>query len=180
MVVDADDVAKIPDADEALAAMEDQEVASLLDDSTAADLQEQEAAIVQDPGEEGQEETPGPRKRSASTKEHASRKSIRSCQRVRMSFPPSRTAALSFGGRPDITNEAALDVTGIEIGSFVLAEGRAPTGERAFFRAVVTALRGKFPPIVVRFLSTSDGETHPLCLPCPIVSYVMKSQLLLQ
>ena len=119
------------------------------------------------------EETPGPRKRSASNEEHASRKSIRSCQRVRMSFPPSKTAALSFGTRPEITNEAALDVTGIQIGSFLLAEGRAPTGERAFFRAVVTALRGKFPPIVVRFLSTSDGETHPLCLPCPIVSYVM-------
>ena len=59
----------------------------------------------------------------------------------------------------------------------LLAKGFAPSGQKEWFRAEVTALRPPpaFPPIVVKFSATEDGATLPLALPRPVTAYVIKA-----
>jgi len=66
------------------------------------------------------------------------------------------------------------DVRGVSVGDELLARGFAPCGERAWFRSRVLALRVRAPHIVVRFLATETGASHPLALPRPNTAYVNK------
>ena len=75
----------------------------------------------------------------------------------------------SVGEEMDTDDE--MDTNGFEIGQEVLARGLAPAGHRDWFRATVTAIRDKYPPIVVKFHSTVDGNPLGLLLPQPRVSY---------
>jgi hypothetical protein len=61
-------------------------------------------------------------------------------------------------------------------GSEVLAMG-LHAGVRKRFKAVVTGLRKQFPRIVVKYIATEDGGTHPLELPDPITAYVTMSDV---
>jgi hypothetical protein len=61
-------------------------------------------------------------------------------------------------------------------GSEVLAMG-LHAGVRKRFKAVVTGLRKQFPRIVVKYVATEDGGTHPLELPDPAIAYVTMSDV---
>ena len=56
----------------------------------------------------------------------------------------------------------------------VEAMGRAPTGDRDWFKAIVTKIRTKpsWPPIVVKYTATLTGVTNPLALPEPRTAYL--------
>ena len=96
-----------------------------------------------------------------------------------------KAAASSFRSAPalrrqSIPNDVANDTSGIEVGQAVLARGFAPSGERVWFKAEVTALRPprRWPPIVVKFTATHpEGDTQPLLLPRPITAYVHRADL---
>lgn len=77
----------------------------------------------------------------------------------------------------EIDNAAAFDVSGIEVGMTLLAKGFAPSGQKEWFRAEVTALRPppSFPPVVVKYIATEHGETISLALPRPRSAYVIKA-----
>lgn len=82
--------------------------------------------------------------------------------------------------RASIPNDVANDTSGLEEGQCVLARGLAPSGERVWFKAVVTALRPprRWPPIVVKFTATHpEGDTQSLLLPRPINAYVHRADL---
>jgi hypothetical protein len=48
----------------------------------------------------------------------------------------------------------------------------AAAGGEAFFRARVAAIRSRFPPIKVKYISTLAGETDAIKLPAPIAAFV--------
>jgi len=56
----------------------------------------------------------------------------------------------------------------------VEAMGRAPTGDRDRFKAIVTKIRTKpsWPPIVVKYTATLAGVTNPLAVPEPRTAYL--------
>jgi hypothetical protein len=58
-----------------------------------------------------------------------------------------------------------------------MAKGFAPSGQKEWFCAQVTALRAppSFPPIVVKFIATADGSDMALALPRPNSAYVIKA-----
>ena len=65
-----------------------------------------------------------------------------------------------------MTNEWSTG--GLSVGDAVEAMGRAPGGERAWFKAQVIGLRERaWPPIVVRYTATLEGA-----LPEPITAYL--------
>ena len=61
-------------------------------------------------------------------------------------------------------------------GATVLAMG-LHAGVRKRFQAQVIKLRTQFPRIVVKYLATEDGGTHPLELPDPITAYLTMSDI---
>ena len=69
---------------------------------------------------------------------------------------------------PDETDDG-----GFSVGDLVLAVGFAPSGSRAWFKGRVTGFRPRFPPIVVKYYATLNGNTLPLALPCPSVAHLM-------
>jgi hypothetical protein len=79
--------------------------------------------------------------------------------------------------RTSISNDVATDTSDVEVGQRVLALGFAPSGERIWFQAGVTALRPRWPPIVVKFVATQEGDTQPLLLPRPITAYVHRAEV---
>ena len=100
------------------------------------------------------------------------RRSARKAKAPRLSYPPA-SAGTGVSAR-EVDNAAAFDVSGVEVGMALLAKGFAPSGQKEWFRAEVTALRPSFPPIVVKFTATEGGATLPLALPRPRTAYVMK------
>ena len=75
-----------------------------------------------------------------------------------------------------MTNE--FSTGGLDKGDAVEAMGRGPGGERAWFKACVIGFRQKaWPPIVVKYTGTLEGETHPLALPDPVTAYVHLDQV---
>ena len=100
------------------------------------------------------------------------RRSARKAKAPRLSYPPA-SAGTGVSAR-EVDNAAAFDVSGVEVGMALLAKGFAPSGQKEWFRAEVTALRPSFPPIVVKFTATESGATLPLALPRPRTAYVMK------
>ena len=50
-------------------------------------------------------------------------------------------------------------------------------GVRKRFRAKVVSLRRLFPRIVVKYIATESGGTHPLELPDPITAYLTMTDL---
>ena len=106
------------------------------------------------------------------------RRSGRAAKVPRLSFPPTgsnSTGAVSSGR--DMSDTDAFDVTGIAVGDTLLAKGFAPSGSKEWFQAQVTALRPPpaFPPIVVKFVATEDGNKLALALPRPRTAYVLKA-----
>jgi len=55
----------------------------------------------------------------------------------------------------------------------------APSGERVWFQAWIEAIRPphRWPPVVVRFTATPEGDTQPLLLPRPITAYVHRADI---
>ena len=107
------------------------------------------------------------------------RRSARPSKVPRLSFPmpaPSNSGHIISSGR-DVSNTAAFDVSGIAVGDTLLAKGLAPSGDKEWFRAQVTALRPPpaFPPITVKFVATEDGNDLALVLPRPRTAYVIKA-----
>ena len=99
------------------------------------------------------------------------RRSARPSKVPRLSFPmpaPSDSGNIVSSGR-DVSNTAAFDVSGIAVGDTLLAKGLAPSGDKEWFRAQVTALRPPpaFPPITVKFVATEDWNDLALVLPRP-------------
>ena len=70
-----------------------------------------------------------------------------------------------------------MSTEGLNIGDEVFAEGNAPGGGRTWFKAKVIGFRNRFPPIVVEYIATTDGETQPLALPAPVSAYVHRQQV---
>ena len=106
------------------------------------------------------------------------RRSGRAAKMPRLSFPPaSSTSAGPVSSGRDVSDIDALDATGIAVGDTLLAKGFAPSGSKEWFQAQVTALRPPpaFPPIVVKFVATEDGNKLALALPRPRTAYVLKA-----
>ena len=63
---------------------------------------------------------------------------------------------------------------GFEAGDAVEAMGRGPGGTREWFKATVTKIRAPpaWPPIVVKYVSTLEGNKNRLALPEPISAYL--------
>ena len=63
---------------------------------------------------------------------------------------------------------------GFAVDDLVEAMGRAPAGDRAWFKAVVTKIRTKpaWPPIAVKYTASLTGVTNPLALPEPRTAYL--------
>ena len=81
------------------------------------------------------------------------------------SAPPSRKASI------DPSHEMGVPAYALP-GERVVAMGLRG-GVRLRFRAEVTALRKAFPRIVVKYIATEEGETHPLALPEMRTAYLM-------
>ena len=63
---------------------------------------------------------------------------------------------------------------GFEAGDAVEAMGRGPGGTREWFKATVTKIRAPpaWPPIVVKYTATLEGNKNRLALPEPITAYL--------
>ena len=71
-----------------------------------------------------------------------------------------------------------MDISGLEVGTVVLAKGYGPAGGRTWFLARITKFRPRFPPIVVAFTATHPmGLTQQLLLPQPKVAHVSRSDV---
>ena len=76
-----------------------------------------------------------------------------------------------------IDNAAAMDVSGLFDGQLVYAKGLAPSGERVWFRSQIVRLRpGHFPPIVVKYMATENGNEAALLLPQQRTAYVHRGE----
>lgn len=109
----------------------------------------------------------------------ALRRSGRPSKMPRLSFPPhpSNQPITSASFDRNISNADAFDVSGVAVGDLLMAKGFAPSGQKEWFCAQVTALRAppSFPPIVVKFIATEDGSEMALALPRPNSAYVIKA-----
>ena len=106
------------------------------------------------------------------------RRSGRAAKIPRLSFPlAASTSAGPVSSGRDVSDADAFDVTGIAVGDTLLAKGFAPSGSTEWYQAQVTALRPPpaFPPIVVKFVATEDGNKLVLALPRPRTAYVLKA-----
>ena len=103
-----------------------------------------------------------------STSHHETRKA--KSKRGRDPTPQSAPA-------PTISDD--WDVSGLTLGDTVLAKGFSPTGQRLWYQATITAFRSRpaWPPIVVKFKATEDGNTQKLLLPQPITAYVHRGDI---
>ena len=72
-----------------------------------------------------------------------------------------------------MTDELSIVVGGIDLkpADLVEAMGAGPGG-RDWFCATVVALRGRFPPIHVKYTATLGGVKHRLSLPEPVTAYL--------
>ena len=72
-----------------------------------------------------------------------------------------------------------FDVGGLTVGGRVLAKGLSPAGQRLWYRATVTAFRPPpaWPPIVVKFTATEDGNDMRLLLPQPLTAFVHRGDV---
>ena len=84
----------------------------------------------------------------------------------------SNTDALGVSG----IDGGALGVSGITVGDKLLAKGRAPNGETAWFQAEVIGLKQaqSSPSIFIKYTKTIDGCIDQQALPCPQYELVFK------
>ena len=62
------------------------------------------------------------------------------------------------------------------VGGRVQAKACSAAGE-AWFVAEVTAIRSRYPPVGIKFISTLTGDTNPLALPSPLTAFLPANRL---
>lgn len=75
--------------------------------------------------------------------------------------------------------QAAEEVStaNFKVGHIVFAQTFGPTGEVAFYKAMVIALRERYPPIEIKYIATLDGNTDSLVLPSPLTAFLPTSRM---
>ena len=71
-----------------------------------------------------------------------------------------------------------MDISGLEVGMEVVAQGFGPAGGRDWFFARITNFRNSFPPIVLTFTATHPQRfMQPLWLPTQRVVYMERAEV---
>ena len=99
------------------------------------------------------------------------RNETRKSKRVREPTPQNTPTA------PAVHDD--FDVSGLTVGEEVMAKGLSPAGQRLWYQATITGFRPPpaWPPIVVKFSATEDGNTLNLLLPQPNTAYVHRGDV---
>ena len=106
------------------------------------------------------------------------RSSSRPHKRPRLSHPPSHieeATSTSMEPLPTIVDDS--DLSDLAVGQAVVAFGRAPDGKWTRYRGKITGFRNVHPKVVVKYMSTMDGNPLRLLLPSPNSAYLSRSDI---
>ena len=76
---------------------------------------------------------------------------------------------------PTIVDDS--DLSDLAVGQAVVAFGRAPDGKWTRYRGKITGFRNVHPKVVVKYMSTMDGNPLRLLLPSPNSAYLSRSDI---